>query len=230
MPIAVPKCGVMYMGKKNKKFQYMLGDQAIPEVTSQVDLGVTFSQNLKFGFHCQSLILRANRRCHLIFKCFPNSEYLALIKAFKVYVRPLLEYASEVWNPYLVQDIAHIEAVQRRFTKRLPGLNQLSYPQRLAHTGLDTLELRRAKTDLTTCYMLLNDIKYFYHETPLVSINYNSRISNRQLRWPTAHKNIRHHFFQARVGRIWNSLPYDIVNSPSVGVFKAKLSRFNSFY
>jgi len=45
--------------------------------------------------------------------------------------------------------------VQRGFTKRLPGLKNLSYKERLAATNLDTLELRRLRTDLIVCYKIV---------------------------------------------------------------------------
>jgi len=45
-----------------------------------------------------------------------------LCRAFTVYVRPLLEYASCVWSPHLMKDIERLE----RFTKRLRGLSTLT--------------------------------------------------------------------------------------------------------
>ena len=47
-----------------------------------------------------------------------------------------------------LQHISNIEKVQRR----LPGLNNLTYKERLAATNLDTIELRRLRTDLIVCY------------------------------------------------------------------------------
>jgi len=68
-----------------------------------------------------------------------------------MYVRPLLEYNIVIWSPYKTGDISSIEKVQRGFTKRLPGppgLKNLTYKEHLAATNLDTLELRRLRTDL----------------------------------------------------------------------------------
>ena len=50
-----------------------------------------------------------------------------------VYVRPLLEHNAVIWSPYIytVKDIEAIEQVQRRFTKRLRGYGNYSYPERL---------------------------------------------------------------------------------------------------
>ena len=83
---------------------------------------------------------------------------MLLSKAFVVYVRPLLEYYSPVWSPVYTSDISLIEAVQRRFTKRVPGMKDLSYPQRLAKLKLDTLELRRLRTDLITMFKILHNV------------------------------------------------------------------------
>jgi len=45
-----------------------------------------------------------------------------LVRAFVTYVRPILEYNSIIWSPSLVRDIEQLEKVQRRFTKRLRGI------------------------------------------------------------------------------------------------------------
>ena len=45
--------------------------------------------------------------------------------------------------------------MQTGFTKRLPGLKNLTYKERLAATNLDTLELWRLRTDLIVCYKIV---------------------------------------------------------------------------
>ena len=39
-----------------------------------------------------------------------------------VYIRPHLEYAVQVWNPYLRKDIECVEQIQHRVTKMVNGL------------------------------------------------------------------------------------------------------------
>ena len=51
--------------------------------------------------------------------------------------------------------IRSVEAVQRRFTKRLLGMDQLQYTERLTHLGLQSLEQRRLITDLTSYYNII---------------------------------------------------------------------------
>jgi len=79
-----------------------------------------------------------------------------LLKAFKVYVRPLVEYASPIWSPILTCDIDMLEQVQRRFTERLPGMYLFSYEDRLQQLNLDSLESRRIKTDLLLCFKIMH--------------------------------------------------------------------------
>jgi len=71
-----------------------------------------------------------------------------LTRAFLVHVRPLLEYALPVsWSPHHVGTIMQIESLQRRFTKRLPGLKDVLYKDWLERLGLETLEMRRLRQD-----------------------------------------------------------------------------------
>ena len=67
----------------------------------------------------------------------------------------MLEHNTVIWSPYKVGDNSSIEKVQRRFTKRLLGLKNLTYKQRLVATNLGTLELRRLCTDLVVCYKIV---------------------------------------------------------------------------
>jgi hypothetical protein len=46
---------------------------------------------------------------------------------FQGLVRPLLEYAAAVWNPYKTSDVESIENVQRRATKQVRTLKNLDY-------------------------------------------------------------------------------------------------------
>ena len=46
-------------------------------------------------------------------------------------VRPHLEYAVQVWNPFLEGDIEQLEKVQGRLTRIPYGFSELSYEERL---------------------------------------------------------------------------------------------------
>ena len=63
--------------------------------------------------------------------------------------------SSSIWSPSSVGDIESVERVQRRFTKRLPGLKNVSYDQRLKFLDILSVELRRLRADLCWRYQIL---------------------------------------------------------------------------
>ena len=78
----------------------------------------------------------------LISRTFGSKDPVAIKTAFNVLVRPILEYACPVWNPYLVKHIHSIESIQRGATWLICGSDK-SYYERLSELSWSTLELRR---------------------------------------------------------------------------------------
>ena len=105
------------------------------------DLGILVDRKLNFSQHLRSITAKAHARCCLIFKCFLSKDPVVLYRAFVVYVRRLLEYASCSLSPYNVSGIKMVEAVQRKFTKRHRGMSNLDYKERLALLDAETLLL-----------------------------------------------------------------------------------------
>ena len=100
-------------------------------VDSLKSLDVTLNYSLTFSDHINDIVTRAKRSASLIFRCFNSQHVPSLTNAFKIHVRPMVEYATLVWSPYTVQSITQVEDVQLTFTRRLPGLSSLSYVERL---------------------------------------------------------------------------------------------------
>ena len=73
---------------------------------------------------------------------------------------PIVEHNSVIWSPYTARDIDAVESVQRRFTKRLPTLRNMSYNDRLRYLNIPSLELRRLHTDLFWCYKVVFRLRY----------------------------------------------------------------------
>ena len=76
--------------------------------------------------------------------------------SFCTYVRPLLEFSSQIWSPHHRYLIDKIESVRRFFTKKLSGLQNLTYLQCLKVLGLESLERRRLIFDLVLCYKIIH--------------------------------------------------------------------------
>ena len=98
---------------------------------------------------------KATKMCNIILNNITDVDVCTLVNLYKCYDRPLLDYACVIYSPHHVYLIDFIENVQRRFTKRLVGLYNYSYCNRLKLCNLELLELRRMHIDLTMMYKIM---------------------------------------------------------------------------
>ena len=239
--IAVPKCNALHIANKDEKCDYTIQGNTLPSESSVRDLGVYVSDDLKVSNHCMQITQKANKITNMIFNCFETDSLQHLLDSYKIYVRPILEYCTPVWNPYLIKDITLIEKVQKYFTRRLfyrCGLNKLPYPERLKFLGLESLEKRRLHYDLCMVYNILhneNDLKAtdFFTLAPK-SNTHKTCEHHMKLFKKASHGNIRANFFSQRVVSIWNSIPKflpgtiePIVNSMNIKLFKTRISQLD---
>lgn len=143
---------------------YYISDNPVPVVTSLRDLGVICDKELNFRSHIDNIINRANSALGFVkhwSKEFSN-PYVTKSLYF-TFVRPILEYASQVWSPYYNTHSLRIEAVQRRFIRfALRGLpwsdpnNLPPYMDRLRLINVQSLEIRRKIADTLFVHQLLS--------------------------------------------------------------------------
>jgi hypothetical protein len=224
LKISTPKCSTLQLGRSHIKDAYKIGQTCIPVNQSCSDLGILISPNLKFSDHIQIIKGKALRRCHLIFRFFRSKNIKLLTRAYKTYVRPILEYNSYIWSPYLLKDIDAIESVQRYFTRRLLGSHE-PYTERLNELGFQSLEHRRVICDLVMCYKIVHghvDLRFEEFFTYLHAAN--TRGHSFKLYKKPVRLDITKHFFSNRIVNLWNSLPENVVNKPSVLSFKSSIS------
>ena len=222
------KCVVLSLGRTPSKFMYNINNLPIQHVQNFKDLGVTIDPLLNFESHINEICSKANQRAALILKCFKSREPTLLIKAFTTFVRPLLEYASSVWCPYKTFLIEKIESVQRRFSKKLEGLKNFTYKERLEKLNLESLETRRLKADLTFYYKIINNFSHLDATELFTFVNSPATRGHKfKLLKPRCSTNLELNKFNCRAVNAWNSLDESIVLSPSVACFKHQLSDTN---
>lgn len=107
------KCVVVKM-RLSIQYMYTLNGHVLEQVSSQKDLGVLVSDDMKSHAHVANIVKSANRKIGMIRRCFTSMTKDKVLILYKSIIRPTLEYASTVWNPYHSKDINILENVQRR--------------------------------------------------------------------------------------------------------------------
>ena len=154
MEFNLDKCEVMHFGRLNQGRTYSVNGRVLGRVTEQRDPGVHVHSSLKVELQVDRVVKKAFSMLGFIGQ---NIEYRSwdALKLYKTLVRPHLEYCVQFWSPYYRKDIIKLERVQKKFTRMLPGLDGLSYKERLDRLGLFSLERRRLRGDLIEVYKIM---------------------------------------------------------------------------
>ena len=115
---------------------HSLNGSPLSNLTLASDLGVIIDSNLTFKEHICNVISKAQQRVGVFFEGLLQDRWTLSAKTFTTYIRPILEYNSNVWNPSHKYLVGQLENVQRRFTKRITSLKNYSYLERLVILGL----------------------------------------------------------------------------------------------
>ena len=145
---------------------------------------------------------------------------------YKSLVRPHLEYAVSVWNPYLKKLQTSIENVQRRATKLVPTLKHLNYTSRLNKVKLPTLLYRRYRGDMIKVFKIVNskyDNDVIVDFLPMM--NTNARGNSLEIKKSHSRKELRRNYFTQRIVDQWSLLLEYVVKSKSLNSFKSSLDR-----
>ena len=222
--ISYSKCNFIEIGTHSFNQNFNISGNTILKSDIIKDLGVYVDKKLDFKAHIADLVMRARQRSALVFRGFLTRDSCNLIRAFLVYIRPLLEYASPVWSPSLIYLNDAIEKIQKSFTKRLSGFQNFTYHERLSKLKIQSLEHRRLMNDLVMCYNIIHGFTSLpFHDFFKLSSSTKTRGHSHRLDIPLVKCTIRRNFFNYRVIKPWNALPATVVNSNSTCSFKATL-------
>ena len=209
------KCQVLHVSKRkySQTFpQYELDGHPLECLPQVKDLGVIVSSDLTWSKHIEAIVAKANKTLGLIKRLLKDTSDLKVRKIlYCTLVRPILEYACNLWSPYTAKHRKLIENVQRKATKFILNYPQdLNYADRLIKIKMLPLEFRRDISDLCLVFKsrngaittdvnnFINTYKPGYKSRNYDENNYNLILKHRQ-------DYFRNSFFIRSV-ELWNLL------------------------
>ena len=221
------KCKCLHTGHRNLNVNYRMGDTVLGTTVKEKDLGVTISADMKVSEQCGIAASKGNQILGLIRRNITYKGKKLIIPLYKAIVRPHLEYCIQAWRPYRKKDIDTLERIQRRATKMIPELRDLSYEERLKECGLTTLETRRLRGDQIEVFKILNGYENI-DRNMFFSLKKDSRTRGHEVKLvkDQCRLDIRKHSFSQRTINEWNKLSTDCVTASSVNMFKNKVDTY----
>jgi hypothetical protein len=162
MSFNIKKCVHLTISNKRKPLEhaYTVDGETIPKENSIKYLGVTITSNLSWTKHIESIRAKASRTLGLIRRNLGPCDVTVKERAYQSLVRPQLEYASTVWNPFTKNDKSKVESVQRQAARFAVGdyRRTSSVTTMLNTLQWDTLEDRRLLAQVTMFYKIVNGV------------------------------------------------------------------------
>ena len=230
MEFNADKCQVLRVSRKRDPLihEYILHGKILESVDSAKYQGVSITSDLCWNQHISNIVTKGNQSLGFLRRNLRiNSPELKSI-AYKSLVRPTVEYASTVWDPYTKHNRDRLEMVQRRAARYVLHRYErtASVKEMLEQLDWETLELRRRKARLTMLYKMHYNLVEIDHQKYLEPAGRSSRhmhMHKFSYKVPTSKTNYHLFSFFPNTIRDWNSLPLNVVEAQSVNSFRAKL-------
>ena len=192
------------------------------------DLGISYSNKLSFTKHINLLVRNSHYKIIHLFRLLKNKDKNTWLRIYKIYIRPQLEYATQIWNPNDKASILKVEKIQKIFTRKLYyrcKINYTNYNNRCKFLNLQTLEIRRRIIDLCTLFKICKNMMHLY---PSEFIKFSSRpmrMHKYQLILKQRDSKTQNSFIN-RTSTIWNNMPGKIINIDNIKLFRIKVTEY----
>lgn len=224
MEFNVSKCNVLTVSNKRTPiaYDYKLHDQKLEHVTSARYLGVEITKNLKWTKHIENITSKANKTSAYISRNLKGCPVQTQALAYKTVVRPIIEYASVVWDPHLEKDIKSLEKVQKRTARKITNTfsRRASATALTKQIGLEPLKDRRKKNKILKFHQIFHNKSSIHLPKNITHISRQIRRHNAKLSIPSSRTDTHARSFFPDCVKMWNMLPAEAAETSCPDMFK----------
>lgn len=204
-------------------FPISFGAETIIDSAKHKHLGLILSPSLSWLDHVRYILDRVEPRVRLFTALKKKLSSQALLSMYLYFIRPIVEYASPVWDNLPIPIAKLISRVQYQALLVISGCPQGTNEETLtAMYCLDTLEHRRKIARLCIMFKIINDEScpsYLKTLLPNNDVRRSARLATQER--PDCGKFHENSFIPKTLSD-WNKLDLNIRNAPSIHTFKSR--------
>jgi hypothetical protein len=217
------KCQLLRVSKKKKQIitNYFIHGKNLSQTNNAKYLGVIINDKLSWNPHIDEVVKKSNKTLGFIKRNFYKCNKNIKLKCYLTLVRPILEYASSVWDPSTKENIKKLEQIQKRAARFITSeySPQTRVTPIVKSLNLELLEDRRAKTKVVIIHKALNSNLEIEPNKNLMQCSEKHKDKNTFF-VPYARTNsFKYSFFPSGI-RAWNGLPEQTRKTCNLTSFK----------
>ena len=192
---------------------YFVGDyeEVIERFSSLKDLGVQINEDATFNDHIDLICKKVRQKSGWITRTFYTREPNFMRHMFNTLVQPHIDYCSQLWMHQEGQNLDKIEKLLRDYTRKIPGMQDLNYWQRLEKLRMNSEQRRLERYQVIYIWKIMEGLTpncgVLWSETP----ERNGRVCKiPPLKGARSIQTLRNQSFQVSGPRLFNAMPKNI--------------------
>ena len=219
------KCQVLHVTNKRNiiKASYNIHGHILEETDSAKYLGVNIHHKLSWNHHIQKVTSKANSTRAFLQRNIHQCPRETKVLCYKTLLRPVIEYASIIWDPHTNANISRLEMIQSRYARFVfhDYRRSSSVSAMLDQLQWASLQERRAQAKVEMMFRIVNGLVDI--PTSFLTPTLMMRGHTQKYLVPFARTVVYQHSFFPDGIRLWNALPQQLVDSTSLDCFRGQV-------
>jgi len=206
-------------------------NMSLSNVDSIKYLGVTIDQNLSWNTHISAICKKVSPKIEMLrkLKCKLPRDQICII--YESIIQPHFDYCISVWGHTSKNNITLLQRLQNRAARVITGVYDWNYSasKLVKSLGWMTIEERVKYFTLLLAYKSINGKapSYLCDKFKLYESSYCTRATDGfKLTEPKPNLDIFKRSFIYSSTKLWNNLPQDLKESPSINSFKYNCKKY----